>query len=140
MRVKARAYRSLNRCIQSVQNPYRTCTYNFGPEKNAAGTSAHRLMSAAAHPRKRMAGLDRGPKARVNLTLDIADPNASHRSQPGSGVMLEEQPQPGHRASLRMLVPQVKLSKRLDLARDAEQALQSVPCLIVAKWVEGRTR
>ena len=36
------------------------------------------------------------------------------------------------------LLPQVKLAKRLDLARDAERALDSVPGLIVASWVEGR--
>ena len=36
------------------------------------------------------------------------------------------------------LVPQVKLPKRLDLDRDAVLALDSVPGLIVAKWVEGR--
>ena len=38
-----------------------------------------------------------------------------------------------------LLVPQVKLPKRLDLDRDAERALDSVPGLIVANWVEGRT-
>ena len=37
-----------------------------------------------------------------------------------------------------LLVPQVKLRKRLDLARDAERAVDGVPGLIVAKWVEGR--
>jgi hypothetical protein len=37
-----------------------------------------------------------------------------------------------------LLVPQVKLPKRLDLARDAERALDSVPGLIVANWMEGR--
>ncbi|MCE8512295.1 hypothetical protein KBY22_06295 [Ruegeria pomeroyi] len=37
-----------------------------------------------------------------------------------------------------LLVPQVRLPKRLDLARDAEKALDSVPGLIVARWVEGR--
>jgi hypothetical protein len=37
-----------------------------------------------------------------------------------------------------LLVPQVKLPKRLDLDRDAERALESVPGLIVAHWVEGR--
>jgi hypothetical protein len=36
-----------------------------------------------------------------------------------------------------LLVPQVKLAKRLDLARDAERALAAVPGLIVANWVEG---
>jgi hypothetical protein len=37
-----------------------------------------------------------------------------------------------------LLVPQVKLPKRLDLDRDAKGALDSVPGLIVANWVEGR--
>ena len=37
-----------------------------------------------------------------------------------------------------LLVQQVKLPKRLDLARDAEAALDSVPGLIVAQWVVGR--
>ena len=41
-------------------------------------------------------------------------------------------------APIFLLVPQVKLPKRLNLDRDAEQALDSVPGLIVAKWVEGR--
>jgi len=37
-----------------------------------------------------------------------------------------------------LLVPQVKLPKRLDIDRDAERALDSVPGLIVANWVEER--
>jgi hypothetical protein len=37
-----------------------------------------------------------------------------------------------------LLVPQVKLPKRLDLARDAERALEAVPWLIMGKW--GATR
>jgi len=37
-----------------------------------------------------------------------------------------------------LLVPQVKLSKRLDLDRDAERALDSVPGLIVANWMERK--
>ncbi|HKL46214.1 MAG TPA: DUF6441 family protein [Roseovarius sp.] len=37
-----------------------------------------------------------------------------------------------------LLVPQVKLPKRLDLDRDAEQAHDSVPGLIVANWVEDQ--
>ena len=39
-------------------------------------------------------------------------------------------------APIFLLVPQVKLPKRLDLARDADRALDSVPGLIVANWVE----
>ena len=37
-------------------------------------------------------------------------------------------------APIFLLVPQVKLPKRLDLARDADRALDSVPGLIVAGW------
>lgn len=37
-----------------------------------------------------------------------------------------------------LLVPQVKLAKRLDLARDAERAQAAVPGLIVANWLEGK--
>jgi hypothetical protein len=37
-----------------------------------------------------------------------------------------------------LLVPQVKLPKRLDLDRDADRARDSVPGLIVDKWVEGK--
>jgi hypothetical protein len=37
-----------------------------------------------------------------------------------------------------LLVRQVKLSKRLDLARDAARAVDRVPGLIVASWVEVR--
>jgi hypothetical protein len=41
-------------------------------------------------------------------------------------------------APIFLLVPQVKLPKRLDLDRDAARAQGSVPGLIVAKWVETR--
>jgi hypothetical protein len=41
-------------------------------------------------------------------------------------------------APIFLLVPQVKLPKRLDLARDAERAHDAVPGLIVANWVEVR--
>ena len=37
-----------------------------------------------------------------------------------------------------LLVPQVRLRKRLDLARDAERAAGGVPGLIVAKWVNRK--
>ena len=37
-----------------------------------------------------------------------------------------------------LLVPQVKLTKRLGLARDAERAQAVVPGLIVANWLEAR--
>jgi hypothetical protein len=38
-----------------------------------------------------------------------------------------------------LLVPQVRLPKRLDLARDAEQAQEALPGLIVANWVTDRS-
>jgi hypothetical protein len=41
-------------------------------------------------------------------------------------------------APIFLLVPQVKLPKRLDLAQDAGRAVDSLPGLIVAKWVETR--
>jgi hypothetical protein len=41
-------------------------------------------------------------------------------------------------APIFLLVPQVKLPKRLDLARDAERAQDVLPGLILAKWVEGK--
>ena len=39
-------------------------------------------------------------------------------------------------ATIFLLVPQVKLSKRLDIARDAARAVDVLPGLIVANWVE----
>jgi hypothetical protein len=39
-------------------------------------------------------------------------------------------------AQIFLLVPQVKLPKRLDLARDAERAHDAVPELIVGNWAE----
>jgi hypothetical protein len=43
-------------------------------------------------------------------------------------------------APIFLLVPQVRLPKRLDLDRDAERAHESAPGLIVANWVEWRIR
>jgi hypothetical protein len=37
-----------------------------------------------------------------------------------------------------LLVPQVKLRKRLDLARDAKLAQERIPGAIVTNWVDGR--
>jgi hypothetical protein len=37
-----------------------------------------------------------------------------------------------------LLVPQVRLPKRLDLARDARAAQEALPGAIVAKWVDGK--
>ena len=51
------------------------------------------------------------------------------RPKTGSGLVTEP---------IFLLVPQVELPKRLDLARDAERAHDAVPGLIVANWVEAR--
>ncbi len=50
------------------------------------------------------------------------------RAKPGRGKVT---------VPIFLLVPQVKLPKRLNLDRDAERALDSVPGLIVANWVKG---
>ncbi len=42
-------------------------------------------------------------------------------------------------APIFLLVPQLELRKRLDLARDAEKVAGSVPGLIVEHWTAGRT-
>jgi hypothetical protein len=66
--------------------------------------------------------------ARIN-TRGLA---AASRSKTGRGQVT---------APIFLLVPQVKLPKRLDLGRDAERAHGAVPGLIVANWVAmGRVR
>jgi len=64
-------------------------------------------------------------KARINARGTAV----ASRSKTGRGQVT---------APIFLLVPQVKLRKRLDLARDAEKVARSVPGLIVEKWVEGR--
>ena len=54
---------------------------------------------------------------------------ASSRSKTGRGQVT---------APIFLLLPQVKLPKRLDLARDAERAHDAVPGLIVTNWIDGR--
>jgi hypothetical protein len=51
------------------------------------------------------------------------------RSKTGRGAMT---------VPIFLLVPQVKLRKRLDLMRDAKAAQAQIPAAIVASWVEGR--
>lgn len=41
-------------------------------------------------------------------------------------------------APIFLLVPQAELPKRLDLAWNADRALDSVPGQVMANWVEGR--
>jgi glucose-1-phosphate thymidylyltransferase len=62
-------------------------------------------------------------KARIN-TRGTA---VASRSKTGRGQVS---------APIFLLVPRVKLRKRLDLARDAEKVAGSVPGLIVEKWVD----
>lgn len=63
-------------------------------------------------------------KARINMRgLAVASRSKTGRGQVSAPIFL--------------LVPQVKLRKRLDLARDAERVAGAVPGLIVEKWVEG---
>jgi len=62
-------------------------------------------------------------KARIN-TRGLA---VASRSKTGRGQVS---------APIFLLVPQVKLRKRLDLARDAEKVAGSVPGLIVGKWMD----
>ena len=57
--------------------------------------------------------------------LDVASRSKSGRGQTTVPIFL--------------LVPQVKLRKRLDLARDAERAQAAIPGLIVANWLEERS-
>jgi hypothetical protein len=62
-------------------------------------------------------------KARINTRgLAIASRSKTGRGQVSAPIFL--------------LVPQVKLRERLDLARDAERVAGAVPGLIVGKWVE----
>lgn len=63
-------------------------------------------------------------KARFNTRgLAVASRSKTGRGQVGAPIFL--------------LVPQVKLRKRLDLARDAKKVAGAVPGLIVGKWAEG---
>ena len=70
----------------------------------------------------------RGPSLLVaEGRLNTKGRAVASRSKTGRGLVS---------ASIFLLVPQVKLSKRLDLARDAARAIDGVPGLIVANWVE----
>jgi hypothetical protein len=63
-------------------------------------------------------------KARIN-TRGLA---VASRSKTGRGQVS---------APIFLLVPQVKLRKRLDLMRDAERVAGQVPGLIISSWMEG---
>jgi len=61
--------------------------------------------------------------------IDKRGQAVASRSKPGRNQVT---------APILLLVPQVKLPKRVDLDRDADRALDEVPGLIVANWVEWR--
>ncbi len=72
----------------------------------------------------------RGPSLLVaEGRLNTKGRTVASRSKTGRGLVT---------APIFLLVPQVKLPRRLDLARDAERAVDSMPGRIVAKWVDGR--
>jgi hypothetical protein len=75
----------------------------------------------------------RGPSLLVadSVRLDTRGLAAVSRSKTGRGQVT---------APIFLLVPQVKLPKRLDLGRDVERAHEAVPGLVVASWVERRIR
>jgi Family of unknown function (DUF6441) len=74
----------------------------------------------------------RGPSLLVadKARLNTRGQAVASRSKTGRGQVT---------APIFLLVPQVKLPKRLDLARDAKRAHDVVPALIVANWLEGRS-
>ena len=70
----------------------------------------------------------RGPSLLVaEGRLNTKGRAVASRSKTGRGVVT---------APIFLLVRQVKLPKRLDLARDAERALAAIPGSIVRSWVE----
>ncbi|MDG1116805.1 MAG: DUF6441 family protein [Flavimaricola sp.] len=72
----------------------------------------------------------RGPSLLVaEGRLNSRGLGVASRSKTGRGVAT---------VPIFLLVRQVKLTKRLDLARDAARAVERVPGLIVANWVEAR--
>lgn len=72
----------------------------------------------------------RGPSLLVaEGRLNSAGRAVASRSRTGRGLAT---------VPIFLLVPQVSLPKRLDLARDAKRAQEAVPGLIVANWVERR--
>jgi hypothetical protein len=72
-----------------------------------------------------------GPSLLVadSVRLDAHGHAAVSRSKTGRGQAT---------VPMFLLVPQVKLPKRLDLARDAERAHDALPGLIVANWVKTK--
>ena len=70
----------------------------------------------------------RGPSLLVaEGRLNTKGRAVASRSKTGRGLVT---------APIFLLVPQVKMRKRLDLARDAERAVAAIPGSIVRNWVE----
>ena len=85
-------------------------------------------------------GAEDRAQAAVRLSPDRAEPARRRQARLNSrGLAAASRSKTGRgqvTAPIFLLVPQVKLPKRLDLARDAERAHEAVPGLIVANWVE----
>jgi hypothetical protein len=99
-----------------------------------AGSGGKRLTPAEWERRRglslRFVYRRRGP------SLLVADGRLSSR-----GLGVASRAKSGRGAAsvpIFLLVPQVRLRKRLDLARDAKAALERIPGAIVAHWVESR--
>lgn len=76
---------------------------------------------------------------RTGPSLLVAD--AARINKRGQAVMSRSKTGRGQvTAPIFLLVPQVKLPKRLDLARDAARAHEAVPGLILAKWADGQLK
>ncbi len=73
---------------------------------------------------------------RSGPSLLVADGRLSSR---GLGVASRSKTGRGRATvPIFLLVPQVKLRKRLDLARDVERVAGKVPGLVVERWMEGK--
>jgi hypothetical protein len=82
--------------------------------------------------RLRFIYLRRGPSLLVaEGRLNTKGRAVASRSKTGRGLVT---------APIFLLVPQVRLRKRLDLARDAERAQKSIPGLIVENWIDSRSQ
>jgi len=87
-------------------------------------------MGAPHRPAPAIHLSSQGPKpSGAEGRLNTKGRAVASRSKTGRGLVT---------APIFLLVPQVKLPKRLDLARDAERAQAAVPGLIVANWVDGK--
>jgi hypothetical protein len=106
------------------------------PTPAAGRSSGGRALTPSDWERRRGMRL-RFVHRRQGPSLLVADGRLNSR---GLGVASRSKTGRGRATvPIFLLVPQVKLAKRLDLDRDADRAQAAVPGLIVAKWVETRT-